>query len=332
MENYYSNIIAKTKWLGTILVCSLIIFSCKDVIEEDISEMTVEMIIPTANDTITTNNVHFKWNEMNEADNYRLQIVEPSFTNINTFELDSLITGTEFYYSLDPGSYQFQIRAENSVYQSLYYGPITFVVDSVTDLSSQTVPLVSPVDSYFTNLSDVTASWQTIFSADYYEFQLRAGADFDASGSILESETLIYGSSYTTSASPLSSEGEYSWGVRAANQTSQSAFSSRSIFVDLTVPNDITLNSPTDAFTTSSDTVVFKWMYGTDPGTVNAPISYLIEVDDDAAFASPTDYATTADSVQAILSSGTYYWRGYALDEAGNISASYSSEFSVIIP
>ena len=332
MENYYSNIIAKTKWLSTALVCSLILFSCKDFIEEDISEMSVEMIIPTANDTITSNNVHFKWNEMVEADNYRLQIVEPSFTNINTFELDSLITGTEFYYSLDPGVYQYQIRAENSVYQSLYYGPITFVVDSLTDLSSQTVPLVSPVDSYYTNLSDFTANWQTIFAADYYEFQLRSGADFDASGSILESGTLIYGNSYLTSLSSLNAEGEYSWGVRAINQTTQSDFSSRPIYSDKTLPNDISLSSPLDASTATSDTIILKWSYGTDPGSVNAPISYLIEVDDDSGFGFPTDYTTVADSLQVILSAGTYYWRGYALDEAGNISASYSSEFSVIIP
>ena len=333
MENYSSNIIAKTKSAAFILFLAVSLVSCKDIIEEDISEMSVQMIIPTANDTIFTNNVHFKWNELEGADNYRLQVVEPSFSNINTFVLDSLISGTQFYYSLNPGNYAYQLRAENSAYQSLYYGPINFTVDSVTDLAGQIVPLVSPADLLYTNVDNFTANWQTIFSADYYEFQLRSGADFNASGSILESGTLIYGNSYTTSSSSMSAEGEYSWGVRAANQTSLSAFSSRTILVDKTEPNDITLTSPTDAFTTTSDTVVFKWNYGTDPGTgVNSPISYLIEIDDDAGFGSTTDYTTSADSLQVILSTGTYYWRGYALDEAGNISDAYSSTYSVIIP
>ncbi|MEO9531921.1 MAG: hypothetical protein ABJG68_15785 [Crocinitomicaceae bacterium] len=332
MVNYYSNIIAKTRNLGLLAIGLVSISSCKSIIEEDISEEVVIMIIPTQNDTIETNNVHFKWNELEGADNYRLQVVEPSFTNINTFVLDSLITGTEFYYSLNPGQYQFQLRAENSAYQSLYYGPVSFLVDSVSDLSSQIIPLVSPADAYYTNLSDLTFSWQSIFAADYYEFQLRSGADFDNSGTIIDSETLIYGSTYTTTGSALASEAEYSWGVRGVNQTSQTAFTSRSVFVDLTIPNDVSLVSPADASTAANDTLYFSWSYGTDQGTVQSPISYVLEIDDDSNFGSFTEYTTAIDSVEVPLTTGTFYWRVYAIDEAGNQSEFYSTENSVIIP
>ena len=310
----------------------IIASSCKDFVEEDISDKMVQMIIPTVNDTIESNVVHFKWEDLEGADNYRIQLVSPSFTNLNAFILDSLISGTEYFYSLNPGEYEFKIRGENSAYESNYMGPFAFVVDSVSDLANQSVPLVSPVDAIYSNALDLTLNWQTIFAAESYEVQVRSGNDFDNSPTILQTATGIYGASYTTTGNTFLNEGQYSWGVRAVNSSSQSDFSSRVINIDATNPNDVSLISPIDAFNNIDDTAVFYWTTGTDPGTVNSPLTFEFELSTDIGFSSPTIYNPTVDSLELILSTGTYYWRVYAKDEAGNQSANYSSEYSIVIP
>jgi len=334
METYCFSIIGKIK-RGTFLlliVPLLLLNACKDIVEEDISKEFVNIILPTANDTITTNNVHFKWGIMEGADAYRLQVVEPSFSNINTFELDSLITGNEFFHVLSPGSYQFQIRGENSAYESVYNIPYTFVVDSISDLSNQAIPLVTPTADLYSNADNFTFSWLSVYAADYYEFQLRSGADFDASSTTLHTASSIYSTSYSTTTGVFSTEAAYSWGVKAINQSSSSAFTSRSLYIDLTNPNDVILSLPTDAFSNVNDTVDFSWSSGTDPGTINSPISYVMELSTDVAFGTFTEYPTTVDTMRLILATDTYYWRVKALDEAGNQSAFYSPEYSVIVP
>lgn len=330
MANYYFNTTGKISAL--LILFGLMITSCSDIIEEDISNETVQVIIPQSNANLSSNNVHFKWHKLEGADGYRLQVVEPSFSSINTFVLDSLVTGTQFYYVMNPGDYEFMIRAENSAYETPYTGPIPFTVDSVSDLTGQLVPLLSPAHGYYTNLSDLTFTWQSIYAAETYELQVRLGADFNSATTILYTSPGIIGTSETTTGNVFANEGEYSWGVKGVNPTSQSAFSARTVYIDKTVPNNVSLISPGDATTASGDTVVFHWTSGVDPGTVNSPLSYKLEIDNDPGFGTFTEYTTTVDSLQLVLSTGTYYWRVYALDEAGNQSVLYSDEYSVIIP
>ena len=95
MENYYFNIIGRIKY---ILLLSLFFVSCKKIFETDITDQVVQVIIPQDGSSTTVNNVHFKWEAMDGADSYRLQVVSPSFLTINTYNLDSLVSGTEFYH------------------------------------------------------------------------------------------------------------------------------------------------------------------------------------------------------------------------------------------
>ena len=307
--------------------------SCNVIFEEDITDKTVEVIIPSNNDTISSNQVHFKWNELYGATFYNLQIVQPSFDDISTFVLDSNISELEFYYPLNPGEYEFQIRGENAAYKSMFSGPFRIVIDSVSDLSSSVVPLLSPTDDYYSNATNFSYSWLQVFSADYYEFQLRSGNDFESSSTILYSATDIYSTSYSTPDGLYPTEGEYAWGVKAHNTTSSTDFSGYTIFIDRTNPNDPLASSPAHG-SSFADTVVMKWDAGVDPGTINSPITAYIEIGADTLFTSllTTYEVSDADSVQHVFTSiGTYWWRVYLEDEAGNISDYYSEHRKVVI-
>ncbi|MCH2232938.1 MAG: hypothetical protein MK078_01710 [Crocinitomicaceae bacterium] len=329
MRKYYSNIIVKIS-LAYILFLGV---SCNAIFEKNIEEDEMEMILPTDNDTISTNNVHFKWHQLDGASFYNLQIVEPDFVNINTFILDSNITDEEFYFIMDPGSYQFRIRGENSAHQTQYLGPFTIVVDSVSDLSSQAIPLLSPNDNIYSNATTFTFSWQGIYAADSYELQIRSGSDFDASGTIIHSASGIFGTSYSPPADQFSAEDVYTWGVKASNATSESDFSSRRIYIDRTSPIEQTLTAPANA-ASFTDTVSFYWTTSTDVGTIQSPVtSYLVLANDTNFTSIITTYETTLDTAFHVFStSGTYWWRMYAQDEAGNISDFFTEQRKIIIP
>lgn len=314
------------------LVAVVQMSSCEVIFEKKINKDSLNLIIPMNNDTSSTNNVHFKWEEVKGASHYNLQIVKPSFLSIDEFVLDSNLIGDEFYFALDPGKYQFQIRGENSSYQTPWVGPYNLVVDSVSDLSGQVVPLISPTDLLYSNDANFTFSWQQVYAAETYEFQLRSGADFALSGTTLHSASGIYGTSYSTPAGLFATEGAYAWGVKAFNQTSSSGFSDRTLYIDLTAPNSPLSVSP-DHGTSFADTVVLKWSMGTDPGTIHAPVFRYVEISSDTLFSSILqDYTVSVDTVQHIFTNpGTYWWRVYALDQAGNISTNYSAHRKVII-
>lgn len=336
MPNYFSNITARS--IEGLLIVSVFMLlqclgSCNAVFEKDISEDTLSLIIPVNNDTSATNNVHFKWEKLKGAAFYHLQIVKPSFASIDYFVLDSNINALEYYYVLTPGAYQFKIRAENSAYQTAWVGPYNLVIDSISDLTNQVVPLIAPADLVYSNASVFTFSWQSVFSAETYEFQLRSGADFASSGTTLHSTNGIYGTSYSTPAGLFATEGAYSWGVKAVNQTSASGFSDRTLYIDLTAPNSPLSVSPSHG-ASFADTVVLKWSNGTDPGSIHAPVSSIVQIGSDTLFGSVlANYTVTTDSLQHVFTSaGTFWWRVYNVDAAGNISTNYSAHRKIVIP
>ena len=340
MPIYYFNIIAKKQKnkRGLFLLVSFIwiglLSSCNAFIEKDITENAPVMIIPTANDTLYSNKVHFKWVELDGASFYNLQIVRPSFADINTFVLDSNITGEEFYQILEPGNYQFKIRGENSAHKSAYAGPFSIYVDSVSNLAIQFVSLVAPANEIYINgADDLLVSWQNLFAADYYDYLLAYGDDF-TTGSVLNQEFNIHTLSYSIDPSYFDVEGKYFWGIRAVNLTSNTAYSYRQINVDLTAPNSPALISPANAVVSPiADAVTLKWSLGVDPGTVHAPVTSIVEISTTETFIDFEIFSsiTTDSLVHSFPSVGDYWWRVKLVDEVGNQSEFYSSERKIII-
>jgi len=98
-----------------------LILSCDDIIEvENISNQRVTILAPSNNSVLIQNDITFTWNSLEDADNYRIQIVTPSFENASQIILDSLVSVTNLSNSLSSGDYQWRVRAENSEYQTTY--------------------------------------------------------------------------------------------------------------------------------------------------------------------------------------------------------------------
>ena len=290
--------------------------SCDKIIAEDISGETPVLILPTPLDTIQNNPVHFKWEEITGATSYHLMVVAPSFSAINEYTLDTVITGTDFYIALDSNEYELKFVATNAGYESQTLGPLKFWV-GVQPSSTSGVVLISPADAVYKNESFIGQfSWSTIINATY-EISIRQGTVF-ATGTIVEDQNNISSSSYTSGLA--FTEGEYHWGVKAYPTIGgETVFSTRTLYIDGTDPNQAIPGTPADFANVNSGTITFTWNNGTDPGTIHAPVNSLLEIATDAGFGNITNSQTIqANTVDINLTSGIYYWRVTNTDDAGN--------------
>ncbi len=309
-----------------LLFLALILFSCDDIFEEDISVDTLKVTSPLEGDIIESNVVNFKWEPLEGAKKYRIQV----FNQLDSQILDTLIVDkTTFTYPISQGEYKWQARGENFAYQSNYSAINKFSVIESLDLTNQQVILSSPVEGIYTNATSINCSWQDLTAADTYDFEL---INVTSGQSVLQQAGIV-SPSFTISNSYLATEAKYQWKVKGRNATSETVFASRTFFVDRIAPNVPQMTSPVNNSTQIiNQEISFNWNGGTDTGVVQSPISYTIEFSNTAAFGSliHTSTLTTNSYLKAFASSGDYYWRVKAFDAATNASL-YSTVFKFTI-
>lgn len=108
---------------NTLLALALLIglISCSDIIGvEDISSKSVNLIAPSDNTIVDVSEVTFTWEGVVESETYHLQIATPNFENATQIVEDTLITRLNFTKSLEPKSYEWRVRGENSAYATAY--------------------------------------------------------------------------------------------------------------------------------------------------------------------------------------------------------------------
>jgi hypothetical protein len=184
----------------------------------------------------------------------------------------------------------------------------------------------------FTWAAQAAGTPSTNAFADSYELQIATTSTFAAG-------TIVYSSeSSTTSlqASDLAlTDGTYYWRVRGHYGLLMGPFSAaRSFRVDQALPTRPALTAPVASAVLSTRTPTFTWTAAT--GT---PAQYVLEIDNDGDFSSPTRSVTlsastltyTVPAAQA-LPSGTYVWRVRSVDAAGNMSLSLTRTLTIAAP
>lgn len=310
--------------------------SCKDIVAENIEGDLPVLLVPYQNDTVDVNPVHFKWEVVEGATKYRLQVVSPSFSSISSYALDTLVTGTEFFQALDSNEYELKLTAVNAGYTSQTLGPIKFWVGISPTYTNNEVVLTSPTNNQYVNASfSGPFSWNSMIDLNSFEFSLREGTNF-ASGTVVDFQNNISSTSVSLSSGIVLEEGEYTWGVKAYLSSGfETPFSKRTIRVDTTNPNEPL--GPFSPFGTMSPTLItFQWSNGSDNGIIKSPVTSYLEISTDSGFASLFEGGAievqgnqiVVDMTTADL--GTYYWRVINEDEAGNTSV-YSATNSFAI-
>ncbi|OMQ11323.1 hypothetical protein [[Flexibacter] sp. ATCC 35103] len=297
-----------------LIALTILTYSCEDIFEKNISNDTVQNLYPINNPIIESNVVSFRWNTLNGADKYRIQIYESN----QILVLDSLTNKTSITLPLNTGNYIWRVRGENYAYESIYSFPSNFSIIIPNDLNNQQVILISPENNTFINFINVTLNWQALNNVTSYSLKLVN----TATGQEIYSNTNLTNTSFTLDLLTLE-DGNYEWRLKAKNtDTETKQYSARNFNIDRTVPNQPKNILPTDnSIQTAGSNTTYTWSIASDTGNVKSPISYIVE------FAMDTDFNTILQTQnssyttlqQSFSAKGIYYWRVRAIDEAGNI-------------
>ncbi len=307
------------KRLSRNLIVALAFFfwACDDVLEEDISNDVISIIAPSDGLVVEGNMVQLRWNELEGADEYRVQIMAKN----QFIVLDSLVGQNIFNYQIDSGEYTWRVRGENFAYVSLFSFESAFSIVASLDLTNQIITLESPKDKTYLNNEEIDFSWQVISTADMYEFEIFS-LDGANEVSIFKEESLTT-TSISIPSGTITKDSEYRWRVSASNSNSATKPFQRKFFLDTIDPPAPALNTPTadQVFTTTTE-VNFTWTF-TDTGSVQSNITGTLEVSTDESFTTVTLTETNSDGefTNTFETPDTYYWRVVGTDAASNVGA-----------
>jgi predicted secreted protein len=307
--------------ISLLLTIPLAIFawSCtKDFVVKNISNDVVTILAPANNINTPDNAITFWWEELDGAEKYNLQIVKPSFSATQKLIVDTNVSGTKFKYTLQPGTYQWRIKGVNNGGSSKYV-VYNLTIDTTSNLSSQAVIPIAPVDNYLTGNKTITFSWNSLASATNYQIQV-----FNSSNTVIKDTTTVYNHFTST----FLSGGTYSWKVRAFNSFSISQYNTPLTFtIDITPPGVSVLTAPVNG-SFIKDTVELKWTRS------SADTRYdSIYVSIDSSFTSiissnktyNTKVKINALSPTLPISTSYYWWKVKAIDSVGN-KAGFSNQ------
>lgn len=294
-----------------------VVTACRDVAVSNLEKKEVTVLAPPDNYSSTNSTVTFWWEELDGADDYRLQIVSTTFSNIQQLVADTLTKSNKFSISISPGEYQWRVRAENNSSETDFVVR-SFKIDSTNDLATQTVILLSPNDNSYSNQNKQTFRWESLYNAT--EYRVRIG-DVDFTTLLKDTTTQADSLVYT-----FASEGTYQWQVRAQNSTSSSPYTTRTLIIDITAPNKPTLISPAD---NSSVTLPDTLRWSPEASTMGDSL-YVFHPDSTTLLSGfPTYVTNTFYKFNFVSSDTVYYWKVRTVDFAGNVS-SYSDFYKFI--
>lgn len=293
------------------LCCLLTLPACSEFMEESLEEQQVSLLSPGEQAELSNYDITFRWEPTEHALHYQLQVASPGFEQANSYYADTLVEGLRFSISLEPGSYQWRLRALNGSSQSAYTTRSFILYEGA--LSRQRVLLNSPTANWLTNLPQLTLAWERLYAATRYQLQVDT-ANFQDEDRLVLNEELL-GTSYGIQ---LERDGLYQWRVMAKNDTAASAWSEVHRFtLDTEPPAKAVPRSPADGANLALP-VSLSW-----EGIADAD-HYLV-------YAFGSDGITPISSVYPARAGGTSHtfntevelgtriiWRVRAVDAAGN--------------
>lgn len=295
------------------ILLSGMISSCKDFIEPSLEKRKVVLLAPADGTESGKYQVGFWWEPVEDALYYRLQVVSPDFAGASSLISDTLITGlNKISLTLDPGHYQWRVRAENGS-SNTAYTTAGFIIHE-SSIEEQKVILSSPGTGSLGNQELVQLKWNALFGAEQYRLQIDTEHFGDEARMVYNGTLagLSYGFTFPK-------EGLFRWRVRAENASLSSKWSDVfSLSYDISPPAKVTIVAPANGLAVAKP-VTLQW---TAVATARKYRLYVFK----------NDKTAYSSSFPALVNGSSYvfnlgepgervYWRVSAIDEAGNEGA-----------
>jgi len=286
----------------------LVVRGCSEFLEKSIFHSVVILEAPANHTTLNSYTVNFRWESVNNASLYELQLVSPIFDFIKYYLLDSTLETNRFNIALAPGSYSWPVRALNGS-SNTQFSTHLFRINTASFIV-QNVIQSGPYSGILINYPLITLSWQTLFGSLNYQVQIESST----AGPSISLMTHLTSISFI-----VPKEGLYNWKVRGENAKFNSLYSKlSSFFFDKTPPQRLSLTGPANGSKSLlPDTLRLK--------VISDAIKYKVYVfQSDFVSSFSTGYPVTVDTNSYLFSGGTQgqkiYWSLTALDQAGNES------------
>ena len=317
--NYSLSSYFKTfKATNLVVICTLagLLFNCQDILEEDISNDLIQITNPLDGQILKGNNVTFRWQPLEGATQYAIQIYRQGL-----IEIDSVIESNTVNFSLESDLYQWRVRGQNFAYQTEFSFPQSFELTDTDILDGQTLQLTSPSDGFYANQTKITFLWKPLTNATHYQFEL---IKINSAGelTVFVAEEVL-DTSLSLSFDVLQADTAYRWQVKAINNSngSQTQYFSHQLLIDTTPPTTPILIAPgyEEVFLIDQN-IDFLWNFDADTSEVQAPIFSQYQIATDEGFgeiilSQETDLTSFEFS---LLNPGDYFWRVRGVDQAGN--------------
>ncbi len=277
--------------------------------DTDISGQEVQLLAPNDGAVVTNPEITFSWEDVQYAENYKIQIATPNFENAIQLLVDTQVSTTSFNHTLPDGAYQWRVKARNSVSETSYT-TYSFTVMTEVPFPDREVVILSPEDNIVTNQSLIPIQWEVVNDATLYRIQIIDAND----------QTLVDEQTTTQTALVINfPDGEFIWQVRAENNTEVTSYTSQNITVDTIAPNTPSLLTPIDGAILASTQVTFTWTRDPIDGTPEKDSLYIF-FDSNLLNLALSEEVTNGSFTTLLDDDTTYYWFMKAFDEAGNES------------
>lgn len=301
------------KW--SILFTVILLFcltGCDEIIEIDISREQVMLLTPA--DSLKTDKLAqtFRWTPLKGARAYNLQIASPSLKSPGIFFVDTTVTKEFLTLTLQPGKFEWRIKAINGGYETAIQSRI-FQIDSSANLANQELVLRAPANNGLINLRVINFSWDGLPMADEYIFKLTAsGSTYDTTVTtkVPRLQVKIPGTAHS-----------YQWKVTALNTASAKISATYEFSTDYTAPAAPGLTNPSTDTSFQTYPVVFRWRRnGSD---IKQDSLFVFNSDQQTRL---TGFPIAVNSQfhvfnsQSSFPAGTYYWGIKSVDKANNSS------------
>ena len=300
----------KIYFVAFLLWSSLAGSGCKDFIEPSLENRLVVINAPADGSESNKYQVGFWWEPVEDALSYRLQIVTPDFNAPVSLIRDTLIQGgTRIEITLEPGKYQWRLRAENGSSVSKY-ASAGFVIHE-SSLTAQSVTLTGPGSGYLTSGPAVTLSWNKLFGSTAYLLQIDTENFQDES-------KMVYNQAITSDAFlfEFPKDATYQWRVRAQNEKEISKWSETRTVISDKIPPGIPVPQAPVRGAQVVQPVSISWSA---VPTAKKYKVYLFKSDGVTPYPGSPFRLTTNSYVFTLGQSGEMvYWKVQALDEIEN--------------
>lgn len=294
-------------------LCSLVLMGCSAIFEPDLGKQEVVLLSPPNNYETGVQTQELIWEEMDDATNYRLQIVSENFNYIEDYVLDTTISTNRFTIALEPKIYEWRVIALNNATES---DPTThkLTIREDTTLVEQLVNIIQPADGASYDWDSLAFLWTDLASAVNYRLVVATDPSFNSQ--TIELNTIVPYDFYYMAGEV--GTGTYYWKIKALGSIDSSEYTTTRSFSIDAYPEQ---NSPANGSTITTFPLSLNWT----STVTNVEDSLYIYYENEAlpylslSNTSGVYQFTSADTVGK--GTGSYYWQLRSISNTGFLSS-----------